>query len=216
MYDSFEIAISKSAQPVDFNTLSPDERASLFRNTNFDPGTHDIFSFVVSPEVQPRVEASIRKAKLRSYSMADRVLIHTKMGSPQIQLFGIHPGTTRANGQVSFDFEGIPIIELGSRGLKSTPRFKNIRRDVYSVYASRFDEVAQWVFLEGWLRSGTPFCLAYLCAVPKDLDHSFRFVACNVRVEQGKREVKSVYAYKVRIPELLFGSGAIPPSGGTP
>ena len=218
-YGPFKIKVSKSAERLSLNDLSTEDRDILTRGTKYNPDSHDVYRFFVMPEFslteeeQERAKFWPRKMKKQSYSKADRVFIQAKPSSPQIKLFGIHPVTLLKTGQSQFDFEGESIFEVSVPKLfkfKVSGKIKNsIRKDVYSLYAARTDEIAQWIFLESWIRSGSDFCLQLLCSVPKSLQHNLRTIVCDVEVTEKGRTIVGAYRKRVSIPDA---SSQIAPS----
>jgi hypothetical protein len=195
---------------LNLEDLAPDERDILTARTHFNPATHDVYRFSVIPEFLMTSETHglfgfwPRKAKKASFSAADNVTIQARVGSPEIQLYGIHPVTMTVDGQPAFEYEGrlgvdagVPYV--GKVNLGGT--VKNIlKKRIYSVFAGSTDELAQWVFLKGWLDAHSAFQLQILCSVPKSLNVGARYFLCDVRVAEGNREIKKAIKRKVLLP----------------
>jgi hypothetical protein len=209
-FGPFELKVSKVAERLDLTMLPSTERDILCYGINYSPGTHDAYRFFIMPEYKMEEPDDARakkwgwKLKRRSYSSADRVLVRTAAGSEEIQLLGIHPTTQTVAGMQSFDFEGEAILDIGIPKvfkLKVSGKVKSsIKKSSYSVYASRTDREAQWIFLEPWIERGASFTLEFLCLVPKTVEEPSRFIRCDVKVEDRGRTLKKVYDRKIIIP----------------
>lgn len=206
--NAFKIRVSSNAERLDFESLPEQERKVLCSGIKYNPSTHDCYRFFVAAEVDPDEENNklLRWfSKRRTFDKTDRVLVQSRPSKKaKIYFYGIFPTTATADGQWGLDLESEAIFKSqmpGIGGLKVVGQLKHkIRKDKFTIYASRTDALAQWVFLEPWIKAGGEFRLQILCSVDKLLPQSDRRLLCDVEFSDNGRRLAALYNKKVLLP----------------
>lgn len=191
----FKLVISKTAEKLDFNALDEAHQQILCDGIAFDPEQFELFRFAVFPMWLPGKPKSKRWRRRKSFAKADHVMVHVEPGSPRVRFRGIYPRAVSATGERSREYEVEAILEIGIpkaghlklRG-KTKSTAKNQQPGVMAAYTSKF---AQWVFFEARLRQDPNFQMEILCALPKDLPESERWLRCRALVSDHGRELDS-------------------------
>lgn len=203
----FHLNVSSIAEKLDFEALTEKESEVLCSGISVDPRKHDIYRFFITPKAEkPTLQEAdklSRKQKKQSFHRADRMDVSVKPASNEIQLLGMFPTTCDVRGQFSLDYETEALFEINFKvvRLKLKGKFKNqIRRNKFAVYAGRTNELADWVFLESWIKSSSPFKMKLLCVVPSDLEEDKRILSCNATVSKKSRFIQGITNQQVVIP----------------
>lgn len=206
--NSFKINLSSSAERLAIDALPEQERKALCSGIKIDPSKHDCYRFFVMAEIDLDTEKQKAKhwfSRRTTFNKTDRVLVQSRPGSKdRITFLGIFPTTATVDGQWGIDLESEAIFMPqmpGVGSLKVSGLLKHkIRKDKFSIYASRTDALAQWIFLEPWIRSGGELRLQVLCFVEKSLPEADRHLVCDVQFADGGRRLAALRGRKVLLP----------------
>ncbi|MEI6754110.1 MAG: hypothetical protein WCK78_13210 [Paludibacter sp.] len=194
MKGPFKVKVSKEAIKLDISTLSIDEKRVLVEKCNFDPQKHEIYKFSIIPVFPLFVDERIpRKMKKIAYEKVDKVLIHTTCDPENLKFYSAFPTTCTAEGQWSIDFsiEGkVNLLNTDNAKLTIAGLFKSkIRKDVFSIYSSCCEDLAQWIFLEKWIKKVADYNIEVTAVVLTELVESKRYIKCDGQFKSGNRSL---------------------------
>ena len=202
----FSIEVSRTAEKVEIESLSADERRLLLEGVNFDEERHDIYRFFIAPISRlPAKNASRRQIKRVSYNMADRAYVDVTLDDgPELAILGMHPRGYEEGKGYDLDIQSkstLNLLDFGSFDLKLSSKLKNIfRKRDRPCWAFRIDRRVQWIFGKSWLRDGREFRLQIVLLVPKNLDSDHRVISCAAKFANGGRSLARTPRVPVSLP----------------
>jgi len=203
MFGPFKISIPKHAIKIDINVMLEHEKEIITKGINFDPNTHDAYSFSIVPQIIEKENFS-RKKKKKSYKNVNSVFVSINPGcidNDEIRFVGIYPTTLSSDGNWSLDMEAkaeVKPIDVGITKLVLTGIGKYLFRSKKQpiILAYRHTYLVQWVFSKKWISEGNPFDFKILCIVKKGLD-SNKYIFCSAQFSQSGRKIKRVKDKKI-------------------
>lgn len=185
----FRIEFSDTAERLDVEALSEEERATLFQGIQPDPKRHDVYRIllaVVDAEARPTWTERQKKRKL--LRLVDKVLMNFQPMNASIQIAGVFPPSILAGNQGALDLEAkgdVKILEIANASLRLKGPIKDWwRKERPLVVSNRTNRFAQWVFSREWLDQGRQCHGEIVCMVPKDLEEHRRIVSCHAAFKE--------------------------------
>jgi hypothetical protein len=148
-------------------------------------GMYDLYEIYLTP-VRFRSHCSGRDQADYSLDTVNKVLVQFQTGSATIQILGIYPTTSKfVDPGFHFDrAETVPPLAPVEKNKARVLKVKaNWAKSNYATVAYRDNRLAQWAFLKNWIHRRVGIARVYnthlLCAVPRELAPTQRYVACS-------------------------------------
>jgi hypothetical protein len=212
---TINITTPSEATIVDFDDLGADQRRIL-NASGYDSLVHSIFR--ASCAILP-VGTVVTKGKNKKLGLAsvNRILVEMKTNNQNIDFISIFPSVAVVRGNVvmpTFEFistltRQVVVKATNQEGHKvldvKNSLGEGIRKDTYAVYAFRSLRLAQWIFLDSWIRTSGDYGFTILVLIPDNVTDN-RNITIQVDCHDKGRSVENTRVRRINLPANLTSS----------
>jgi len=196
--DTFKLVVSKMAQKIAVDSLSPDLRRDMQNHILLNNTTHTLYKIPIGIEYTFK-KISHRKSKKHCIEKTDRIVVEITVPDDKIQIIGIHPRTMSKSKEVPVTLKGglafpIKILKLDFGATIQ----KTLIRNEFEILTTSVPPKFQWIYTKLYLNHQHDFD-SYLIISVTDNAAINNYVSCKAFATKKNMTICKTTRKKIRL-----------------